>query len=69
MLNEVSGANQGIGFAIVKKLVTTPNLIVILTARDEKKGQEVWGKGIEKGYHKKGRGELLSEKSLRYLRQ
>jgi len=36
----VTGANKGIGFAVVQKLAKSPGLNVILTARDPKLGQE-----------------------------
>ncbi|XP_057728372.1 (+)-neomenthol dehydrogenase-like isoform X1 [Arachis stenosperma] len=36
----VTGANKGIGFGICKKLASTGGVVVVLTARDEKRGLE-----------------------------
>ncbi len=51
----VTGANRGIGFAIVK-LLAKEGFIAVLTARDEKKGraaaEELLSEGIEVPFHK-----------------
>ncbi|KAJ7370209.1 hypothetical protein OS493_033834 [Desmophyllum pertusum] len=51
----VTGANKGIGFAIVRKLCKDFSGTVILTARDEQRGQEavnlLSGEGLSAKFH------------------
>lgn len=36
----VSGANKGIGYEVVRQLAACQGMVVVLTARDEKRGRD-----------------------------
>ncbi|XP_078376614.1 carbonyl reductase [NADPH] 1-like isoform X2 [Oculina patagonica] len=66
----VTGANKGIGFAIVRKLCKEFSGTVILTARDEQRGKEAVnqlnGEGLSPKFHQL---DLLSIESIEKLKK